>query len=581
MLYKSQTDNFVARIFNKRIMKKNILTGFLILFIGVLSAQDQKLREIWKSPESHDTKKAAIEKLKLKKPSFPDQLAIQALFYNAGQRNGDEINIFINKMEAFTPSIRLQIDTFFPGLMSWYENVAKQKGKSVFKFTTEPGPPIGIVDLENEQSVPSSAKEQFRYYSVKIQKELLNSGNLVIGNYYENLSRIWRSLNEDQKQELTKDGYINFLEQQKNCYSEKYRVQNCTCAPKKYKFQNFIDCSIPKNLGLTNGLDKLNEATLILIALDKGDLSVIPQALKLRLGVWGEVNKDIVYELVFWHLVALGETKFNSQMQLNLVHLWNEGEQFHRNGYNKRLGLDSAKIKNLEDYYSCALGVKTLSVTQKETDAAFAEKNVTYDTILSNETQEILSSSSEKVNNASSPKQSTIPSITPTKVVVKYSLPEKYDIISLRDAVNTNVQSELVNRENLHACAETRAVNDTTLELELHGCGEGKGTFAIMQVETPLAGDFFNYCSNVLADQLESFKESLGGTYEVTVIGTADKLSYSKNQFLADQRAEFVKKNLGRKVITGVGGVENIKTIGLTDQDERKVILRVILFNSR
>lgn len=558
-------------------MKKTILTGISFLFISVLSAQDVKLREIWKSPESHDTKKVSIEKLKLKKPSLPDQLAMQALFYNAGQRNSDQVNVFINKMEAFTPSIRLQVDTFFPGLIGWYENVAKQNSKSIFKFTNEPVPSIGIADLESEQSVPSSAQEQFRYYCVAIQKQLLLSENLLVGDSYEKLSKIWRSLNQNQKQNLVDQGYIDFLEQQKTSYSEKYRTKNCTCAPKKYKFQNFIDCSTPKNLALTNGLDKLNEPTLILISLDKGDLSVIPQAIKLRLGVWGEVNKDIVYELVFWHLVALGETKFNSQMQLNLVHLWNEGEQFHRNGYNKRLGLDSAKVKNLEDYYRCAVGAKTVSVTQKEIDAAFAEKNVTYDTIISNETQKRLSDVSSEINSLPVSIKGSEKSFS-----AKYPLPPaKYDIAKLRDAVDENVQQELENREGLHACAETRAVNDTTLELELHGCGEGKGTFAIMQVETPLAGDFFNYCSNVLADQLESFKESLGGTYEVTVIGTADKLSYSQNQYLADSRAEFVKKNLGKKVISGVGGIENIKTEGLTDQDERKVILRVILFNPK
>ncbi len=72
------------------------------------------------------------------------------------------------------------------------------------------------------------------------------------------------------------------------------------------------------------------------------------------------------------------------------------------------------------------------------------------------------------------------------------------------------------------------------------------------------------------------YRSRMGGTYEVIITGTADTLQYSDNQGLANSRAEFVKMNLGAKLVADCPE-SRITTIGLIEQPERKVSIRIIL----
>jgi hypothetical protein len=95
---------------------------------------------------------------------------------------------------------------------------------------------------------------------------------------------------------------------------------------------------------------------------------------------------------------------------------------------------------------------------------------------------------------------------------------------------------------------QAKAVNDSTYEVILNGCDNTKQVFPIAKFEVPGIADFFNYCSNKIARELASIPSDLVKGYDVTVTGTADQLSYTDNEGLARNRANYIIQHLGRNV---------------------------------
>ncbi len=568
---------------------RKIIFLVMITCSGSIMAQNPELIKVWASRTSSEERKSpgtAFEKAQLLKKglekkkkslSLIDEFAYRAMAFEASTEkakvaNEAEIVLKLRQFEVLTFSMSVQMDTLYPGILGWYQNFDAKWSR--FRFNTEPVQPIGFADMAEsarEESEPTDAVEAIRFHTVNIQKELFLSKNLVISKDYERMMRIYWSLEDSVRSIVDRQGYPSFWKEQLACFANKSanKAWACECGFKKNPvFESEKGC-IGKNISLNRTVALQDPKTSILVRLVDGNLKATREATDAMLTTWGNVQNSIPSQIIFWWCVELGVTKPSDQMRISFRKLWAEG----RNDYNLAIGLDSATVAGLEDYLVCRLGIKAVSVSETSIRPIMVTEES------STAPQNAAVSEKKDISLAGNTSQKNAGTATRTAAPRK-PLP-KYDIAKIRDAVDANVQQELENREGLHACAETKVINDSTIELELHGCGNGKGTFAVMQVETPLAGDFFNYCSNVLADQLESFKNQLGGSYHVTVIGTADKLSYSKNQYLADQRAEFVKKNLGKKVLQGVGGIENISTEGLIDQEERKVILRVVLNNPK
>lgn len=565
---------------------KKILFLAIIAFWGPVMAQNQELMQIWNSRTSSEERKSpgtAFEKaqslkrtLEKKKRglSLIDEFAYRAMAFEASTEkakvaNEAEIVLKLRQFEALTFSMSVQMDTLYPGILGWYQNFDAKWSR--FRFNTEPVQPIGFADMAESagESEPTDAVEAIRFHTANIQRELFQSKNLVISKDYERMMRIYWSLEDSVRSIVDRQGYPSFWKEQLACFANKSanKAWACECGFKKNPvFESEKGC-IGKNISLHRTVALQDPKTSILVRLVDGNLKATREATDAMLTTWGNVQNSIPSQIIFWWCVELGVTKPSDQMRINFRKLWAEG----RNDYNLAIGLDSATVAGLEDYLVCRLGIKAVSVSETSIRPVMVTEESS--TVLQNATI------SEKKDVPPTGKTSQKNAGTATRTAAPRKPLPKYDIAKLREAVDADVQQELENREGLHACAETRTVNDTTIELELHGCGSAEGTFEVMQVETPLAGGFFNYCSNILSGQLKSFREQLGGTYQVTVVGTADRLTYAKNQELADQRAEFVKKNLGKKMIADIGGLEHVLTVGLIDQDERKVILRVVLIN--
>lgn len=359
-------------------------------------------------------------------------------------------------------------------------------------------------------------------------------------------------------------GFPNFWQEQIRLYYHKFKNKPwaCTCGTEPSEFPSLPNCGV-KSLTLKDNAPDINKATSFLISLTNGNLSPLEEAMRdPSLTSYSGSKDDIVSQLVYLHVASINNTKLNSSMKITLVSLWEKNEANGSNDYNKRIGLTKEMLAGLESYYTCLLGIKSVNPNLSE-KPVIVKKDSTG--IIKPVIKPILADQPTGPGRAQ-------PRVSKFIAAVQNAS----DVYQIRDDLDKAVQNEIINREDTNMCAETIAVDDTTLRLELKHCGNGKGVFKVLEVETELVGDFFNYCTNVLADLLVDYRHQAGGKYEVTIIGTADRLKYKDNQGLAIQRAEFVKANLGKKLVNDCKDSE-IKTVGLIDQDERKVTIQVIL----
>ncbi len=480
-----------------------------LFFTNFLTAQ--QVRTIWNSKKSAEDKYVAIKDMK--KISLVDAFAIAKIKFEA-KKDIPGIIIPLRRYEGLLPSQKKGLEKTFPGIGGWYENLASERHIELFSFTSEITPEITLGDLEDKTGLPpATAIDRINYYTIRIQQELFASENMQIEGYVTSVLKLYQSLNKSDQDSLVAWGYTTLWQQQKLCYAQKQATKNCVCGGKMAKLPEILTCE-SKQLDITetNGAT-FDEPTDILSKLTSGDLSQVKKAKSLKLDIWGNVNQNIQKELVFLHLAALGETRVPEGSSINLIFLWNKSEQTKSNDYLKQIGLDSTRLDNLQKYYVCILGARDISNKKKR------------------ESPEATTTQEE------------LP--VPVKIVPRMS----YTAKNLATAVTTNLYNELQDRESLDGtCLQAKAINDSTYEVILNGCDSTKQVFPIKKFEVPEIADFFNYCSNKIARELATIPPSLVNGYSIIVTGTADKLSYSDNQGLAQNRADYIVKHLGKNV---------------------------------
>lgn len=555
-------------------MKKVLIITCLATMSLVLSAQDSRMRTLWADKGSPEEKVIALKKVKAGKlTSIPDRLAYQAIA-SVGQKNQDGLLVGIRNLEAFTPTMRKTVDTLYPGLINWYGKAAADK--NLFQFTGEINPPITLREVEEEHSDPLQSLETIRFLTLEIQKELIESNNMIIGKDWERITNIYSSLTESQKQQLADAGYPEFWAQQQECYHHKYqnRSWDCACGQKEQEFSTLTACS-PKVLTLNDKAPRLDAGTLVLMRLTQGDLSALATANELKLTSYSEAKNSLVGELVWLHSVSVNRPTLNSSMSINLVDMWDAAEAAGNNDYNKNIGLDRETVLGLQQYYQCILGVKTIT------------PKVIKNPVVSSDSQSLATPQPSVIrsSNSETATKSLHAQAAQAKVITTLSTQKANGLMDL-EKIAPELQAELQESLDLHdglsGCVEVVPVNKTTLEIKVTGCGiASKGIFRIMETENPVTEDFYNVCGNlVFKNVIEPFQKKFGGDLNLTIIGTADTLTCvtCDNYVLAKNRANGVVKHLGPKLLTAAtSNNRKVNLLAVTEELERKVVIRIEL----
>ncbi len=313
------------------------------------------------------------------------------------------------------------------------------------------------------------------------------------------------------------------------------------------------------------------------------------------LSTWGNVQNSIPSEIIFWWCVELGITKPSDQMKINFKKLWSEG----RNDYNLAIGLDSATVANLEDYFVCRLGIKSVSITETTIRPAMIEEANLVSPQKTSQKKEILKNTVPRkegvVTTPSNTYKKPLPSPVsdlkkPTNVqsteeilkIISTTKPEGgFDLEGTAPVMQAKLQRTLDLHKKLKGCVDVIPVDINTMEIKVTGCGlANKGLFDIMETSNVVTQDFYDVCGNlVYIDILKPFKEEFGGQLRVSVIGTADTLvcRTCNNDTLAYQRALGVVNYMAPELITAIGGKDKVIIIPRTNDLERKVIIRIEL----
>ncbi len=433
------------------------------------SAAAKELKKIWISNESVGSKAEAVKKLNLRVTTIPlpEGYALTLLVFQAEQNKDAQMRAMIKHLETLSPGMKKELDTQYPGIIAQYEGFALSKQLNLFQFSAELSTPITLKEIEagieKGGTEPSNYMARMRFYTISMHRELYDSKNIVILPTWKKIMSLWNSLTQEQKELLDKSGYPYFWKEQNSLYNHKFSNKDwaCTCGTETASFPNLTDCGV-KRLPVTTEKN-LDKSTLLLNSLTQGNLEVVEVALQdPTVATYSGCKDNIVQQLVFLHLATLNSRMINPSMKIGLVQLWNKGHINGSNSYFERIGLNEQIIVDLENYYRCILKIESVTAIQQksavvEKDAASIPVPVVKETL--------------KPQPAKSVSGRTI-------TVQKFErIHPQMHITELRDAWDGAVQNEIANRQNLFLCAETRVVNDSTIELDLRGCGNGTGTF--------------------------------------------------------------------------------------------------------
>ena len=573
-------------------MKKHllILTITLLCFqtIFATSASDIKtLRAIWASTDPLKTRADEASKLKSSKLNLRELMAYNAIIFQYGNKNIKAIAGGVRNLEGFTPSMIIDMDTCYPKSVNLY---TKQAGtKPLYRFTIEPTRKIGFAELATlSEKEPTNIMDAIYWETAKIQQELIQSIDLIIEPRFQRLSKLYASLDSAQAEQVKSEHYIEFWNQQKELYYHKYtnQVWACTCGSPKKDFPSIpSNCTVPKVIDLTIDGVKIDNETKTLAALEGGDLSVLTTI------SYSAAKKNIVSELIWLYGAGLGSYPTLKSQPITLVNLWNEGEAKNSNEYNTRLGFDSAKVARIQEHYECVLGLPSIQPKTYESGNAALIKNT--DSLVT-DTKQKVAAIEDSLAKVTPPDTTTVVKeeehVLPRKPVKgrTETIITKKKPISMAEmqSIAAELQPELQKILDLHdalgGCVQTEAVDATTLEIKVTGCGlNNKGLFAIGETENVIAADFYDVCGNlVYVDVIKPFQDKFGGALQLTVTGTADSIRCvsCSNDTIAQKRANGVVAHLGPKLLeAATKNGRTVKTLVLTDQPERKVVIRIEL----
>jgi hypothetical protein len=513
-------------------MKKYIITAVCSLVFAMSSFSQAALSKIYSSNNSNERKLEMAEKVK--NLHIIDHFAMVRIKYDAqhvnrNSKKGDfpELKKALYEYESLLPGQRDELEAAFPNIGKWYESMALGEGIHLFYFPDSIKFSIPFKDMETISGANgnTAVKERALIDLIKIQRELFNSNNLVIEGLVEEAKHMFLALNSDEQDRLSEAGYKQLLAEQLRCYYHKQREKNCICGGSTQEITEFPDCSSGKNIQLLTPKNvEADESTEILISLNNlGDFSSAENAEKKGFFTWANVNGDIVKELIFLECATLGKIKVIEHVKINLLDLWDKGESTGSNNYLIKLGFTRDIVSDLQNYYSCVLRLERVA---KEKYAA---------------------PPSESKPVSPTPKRN----LSGTSVeIIKMPRKEAYSAYKLDEAVSAFLKEEIANREEELAgtCLDARALNDSTYVVILNRCDSSDQVFAIMESENEAIGKYFRYCSNIVATEIKRAAEVQPLIYTILVTGTADQLKYSKNQELAEARAQFVIEHLGEKV---------------------------------
>jgi hypothetical protein len=590
-------------------MKHRFFAAVFTLLTLSISAQNKDIQSIWNSGTSNSgqLKKLNDLKVKAKKLTRFDTYATTWIRFQETPTGENESNLKlqVRSFETETPSDTLAIDTLYPGLIKNYRKVADTKWP-LFVFSTEPFPVITI-DETNEvlkseeqkgQFVPAkaiaeSAEKKIRFLLVVMQIKIRRSVNMEILGELDEFNQLWQSLNYQQQDKLVNQNYWQFKEELRRCYEHKYanKSWDCTCSTNSIHFPEIPTCR-PKEIYLNPSVKEKDAPTLLLERLTDGDLSAVQEAKDKGYGTWGFVKDKLIPQLIFWHLATLDrkmielvnkgklgkKSSLNDQMRLSLVYLWEQGEATDGNRYERGIGLNDTMISDIQEFYHCALGVETVSANPASKKAS--NKPTKLET-LSENTNDQSGMKTPVIKPASGSYSAKEIKGRSERVINKKNAEGMFDLA----AIAPDMRDFLQDQADLHddafgkTCVDVIPLNKKVLEISLKGCGlKSQGVFPIMETETSATSDFYNVCGNsVFTTILEPFQKKFGGKLKITIIGTADTLTYAHNDKLAEKRAKGIKKHLGANLLNAIGGENGITIETKLNDTERRVIIRIEL----
>lgn len=517
----------------------------------------QNIAKIYASNESDKSKN---EKIGTKQFTGAEGFATAQIRYAAFMKP-EPLQKWIWGYEALTPNMKQELGTAFKGINEFYETEG-ERATTLFQFTRDIYPKLTLAELESagklkKSELPTTRTSLLRYYTAKVHYDLMTSQNLQIAPSWKRIKELFSSMNKSEQDSFETLGYKEFWKEQLACYDHKMGIspRNCICGGTAQTMTAFRDCPNTKELRLNYAIASdsiqtsavLDNATRVLLDLNNGDFTFIKEAHAQKLSVWGNAQSDIITQLVYLQLAALGETQMTDQMDINLVELWDKKESMvGGNRYLKLLGLTREIIQGIESYYACILQADKVAERQPAV-----------------------------ATTTSRPPQQTNETPAPTS----NSRPQKvvYKAANLKDAVQTNLLNLLQKHRPLkHTCLTTEAVNDTTYQVILKGCDSTKQIFPIGEYEVPAIADFFYYCSDVVDEELGIAAEKVPMQYSIKVKGTADIIRSSRNDVLANNRATYIADNLSPNTKKNAVAINTEKE---TDRPvgERYVILTFFL----
>lgn len=509
-------------------MKKSFLL-IATVFLMVTARAETAVEKIYNSNTS------PAEKLKkitaIKEFTIDERFAVDRILYEAGKNSAVQKTIY--RYEALPMEMRSQLEVQFPGMQQWISQIAEKENKTIFLFDKDLANPITFKDFtlfeENKIQEPQKSIDLIRYLTKKNQYEIFLSQNLSVGPSYDRIVNLFSSLDEDEKQILHDEGFFAFWAGQQEIVTHKQKNKNCLCGGKPVVFTAFPMCTEKKQFPAFSDHVVPDKFAVALQRLQAGDLTIIEKMKIEKLNTWGSVYQDIVKQLSFLQLAVLDEVIVDRTMKISLVSMYDDLQKKGSSKYVENLGLDRFALQQLEAYYACVLGMLRVSSGQDRT-------------LKTTETTHPMQWS-QPGDIATVQKIESLPFLEYRKKI--------YTAYTLDSAVRFFLIQEIENREEELAgtCLETKALNDSTYEIVLKSCDSTNRIFAVKQTVNQVIGNFFRLCSNIVISELERDPDDKK-QYSVIVIATADDIPYKYNDLLATKRAEFVRKNLGKKTAT-------------------------------
>ncbi len=585
------------------------IVAAVVMYGTAVLAQNAQLIKAYRSGKSALDQATEIEgKFKPRSLTPMDHLAQEKILYQANPKRVTEIKGDVRESEALTPSMITAMDSTYPDpkLSEWYPEIAAQQGwDSVFRFTAEPFPAIGFEYLTDkayrEYAEPNAeqkkdAEQMLRYLTIRVQQDLWKSDYVYlqeIPRLLEERNNLWLLLPESLKDYIRDDRkYCEFWRQQEQCYLHKFRSHwDCSCPEKAGDIPDTSTCGTVKDVIRDKDQRDLDAPTQIWIRINYGDLTAVQDALNLGYGTWGNVRDHLIPQAIFFDLATrnrqmitlVRKTKtqrnkndlLNDQMKLSLVKLYRQSKALGDSKYYDRIGLTDSMVMELQDYYRCILHVETID----DTVPKLAERDTKSQADGGIKRKDPLKPNST-VPNANQAKEKEKGSTT-TTIIRRLPANAKLDLKKISPILQDELQDELDLHDALHACVQVEAIDDSTLEIKVSGCGlQSKGIFKVLETDNPITADFYDVCGNkVYLEVIKPFKEKFGGSLKVKIIGTADTLGCitCNNDTLAQRRANGVADHLGPKMVEAVGGRKAIDTEGRTNDLERKAVIQVQL----